>query len=287
MAHHELRKSLAWVAGLIILFSIAVITSAHDSTTTGPHISATSAPLFLPLVLAPPAPAAPTPTSTLSPTSTPTAQPASTSTPRPSPTPGGGEVRNGRATYYGATGAGNCSFDPSPNDLMVAAMNTVDYANARLCGAYVEVTGPEATVVVRIVDRCPECPQNHIDLSEQAFDRIAELSAGNIPITWRIVSPALDGPIVYRFKEGSNQWWTAVQIRNHRNPVARLEYRTSQGQFKPVPREEYNYFVETSGMGPGPYTFRVTDIYGNVLTDSNLPFVENGETPGSQQFPAP
>ena len=32
--------------------------------------------------------------------------------------------------------------------------------------------------------------------------------------TWQVVSPALNGPIAYHFKDGSNQWWTAVQVRN-------------------------------------------------------------------------
>ena len=40
------------------------------------------------------------------------------------------------ATYYNATGAGACMFDPSPNDLMVAAMNAEEYTNAAYCGAF-------------------------------------------------------------------------------------------------------------------------------------------------------
>jgi expansin (peptidoglycan-binding protein) len=196
-------------------------------------------------------------------------------------------THTGEGTYYDATGAGNCSFDPSPQDLMVAAMNHTDYAQAALCGAYVEVTGPKGTVTVKIVDRCPECAPGDIDLSKEAFALIADLVAGRVPIRWRIVSPELQGPIMYRFKEGSNPYWTAVQIRNHRNPVARFEYLVPGGTFKSIPRTDYNYFVEDQGMGAGPYTFRVTDIYGNVLQDSGIPFVEGGEIPGSAQFPPP
>ncbi|HZD56226.1 MAG TPA: expansin EXLX1 family cellulose-binding protein [Anaerolineales bacterium] len=193
----------------------------------------------------------------------------------------------GEGTYYDATGAGNCSFDPSPQDLMVAAMNQTDYDHAALCGAYVEVSGPKGTVTVRIVDRCPECAPGDVDLSKEAFALIADLVAGRVPIRWRIVSPELQGPIVYRFKEGSNPYWTAVQIRNHRNPVARFEYLVPGGPFKSIPRTDYNYFVEDQGMGAGPYTFRVIDIYGHVLQDSGIPFIEGGEIPGSAQFPPP
>jgi len=194
-------------------------------------------------------------------------------------------IHQGIATYYDATGAGACSFDPSPQDLMVAAMNAEEYNNAAVCGAYVYVTGPQGAVTVRIVDLCPECQAGHLDLSREAFAQIAELPQGRVPITWQLVSPALNGPIAYHFKDGSNQWWTAVQIRNHRNPIAKLQYLNGD-QWVTVPRTPYNYFVQTNpGMGPGPYTFRVTDYYGNQLIDSGIPHIENGTINGASQFP--
>jgi expansin (peptidoglycan-binding protein) len=194
-------------------------------------------------------------------------------------------IQQGIATYYYATGDGACLFGPSPNDLMVAAMNAEEYDNAAYCGAYVHVTGPEGAVVVRIVDLCPGCEAGHLDLSLQAFDQIADVSQGSVSITWQLVSPELSGPIAYHFKDGSNQWWTAVQIRNHRNPIAKFEYQTDGGQWVTVPRTSYNYFVEASGMGPGPYSFRVTDSYGNVLTDNSIAHIENGTVNGANQFP--
>jgi expansin (peptidoglycan-binding protein) len=195
-------------------------------------------------------------------------------------------VHQGIATYYNATGDGACMFGPSPQDLMVAAMNAVEYDNAAVCGSYVYVTGPKGSVTVRTVDLCPECLAGHLDLSREAFAAIADLPQGRVDITWQVVSPNLQGPISYHFKDGSNQWWTAVQIRNHRNPVAKLEYYNDSGQWISVPRTSYNYFVQTNpGMGPGPYSFRVTDSYGNVLIDTGIPHVENSTVPGVAQFP--
>ncbi|MEM7118750.1 MAG: expansin EXLX1 family cellulose-binding protein [Chloroflexota bacterium] len=195
-------------------------------------------------------------------------------------------THDGIATYYGATGAGACSFDPSPHNLMVAAMNADEYDNSAICGAYVQVTGAKGTIVVRIVDLCPGCSAGHIDLSEEAFAAIDDPILGIVPIRWQIVSPPTSQPIAYKFKEGSNQWWTAVQIRNHRNPIVKLEYRNEDGNWINVPRTSYNYFVQSNpGMGPGPYTFRVTDSYGNVLVDSGIPHVEGGVIEGAGQFP--
>ncbi len=195
-------------------------------------------------------------------------------------------IHNGIATYYNATGDGACMLGATPQDLMVSAMNAQEYAGSAVCGEYVHVTGPKGEITVRIVDLCPECQAGHLDLSREAFAKIADPVLGRVSITWQVISPDISGPIAYHFKDGSNQWWTAVQVRNHRNPIARLEYKNGSGQWVSVPRTSYNYFVQSNpGMGPGPYTFRVTDSYGNVLVDQNIPHTENGTVNGAAQFP--
>lgn len=191
----------------------------------------------------------------------------------------------GEGTYYNASGAGNCSFAASPNNLLVAALNNPDYRSALFCGAYVRVTGPSGSVTVRIVDRCPECATGDLDLSPQAFAQITPLVAGRVPISWHVVDSGITSPISVMFKDGSNQWWTGIQIRNHRTPVFRLEFRTSGGSFQTINREQYNYFVQTN-MGPGPYTLRITDFYGRQIVQNNVPLLDNAAFPGTVQFPA-
>lgn len=197
------------------------------------------------------------------------------------------EEHRGEATYYTfADGSGNCMFPATPQDLMVGAMNHTDYDGSYACGSCVRVSGPDSIIDIRIVDRCPECPRGDIDLSPLAFSRIADTLRGRVPIIWHLIPCPVTGPIVYHFKDGSNQWWTAVQIRNHRNPILSVEYRVDDSTFVDIARTDYNYFVEPDGMGPGPYTLRVTDYYGHVLTDSGIVHVENGDVSGSDQFPA-
>jgi expansin len=165
------------------------------------------------------------------------------------------------ATYYWeANGDGNCMFGPSPDNLMVAAIGYLDYGNpdperqpehgpaAVYCGAYVEATGPLGSVVVRIVDKCPDvyiapdlgCAEGHLDMSPQAFARIAPIERGRVPITWRVISPELNRPIAYHIKPGSNEWWTAIQVRHHRNPIVRMEYLNASGQWQELLRTDYN-----------------------------------------------
>ncbi len=193
----------------------------------------------------------------------------------------------GEATYYDfADGSGNCGFDPTPNDLMVGAMNHTDYAASAVCGSCAHLVGPSGEVTIRVVDQCPECKPGDIDLSPDAFAKIADVALGRVNITWKYVECGVTGPILYRFKEGSNQWWTAIQIRNHRHAIKTLEYENAGGTFVNVERLDYNYFVEAAGMGPGPYTLRVTDVYGNVLTDTGIEHKEAQEVPGAAQFPS-
>jgi expansin (peptidoglycan-binding protein) len=192
---------------------------------------------------------------------------------------------SGDGTYYAADGTGACSFDASPDDLMVAAMNAPDWNTAGWCGACVAVTGPMGSVTVRIVDECPECQHGDLDLSQEAFARIADVSAGRVSITWHEVACDVQGPIAYHFKDGSNPYYAAIQIRNHRYPIAKVEAMTGSA-YAEIPRVDYNYFVQSAGLGPGPYALRVTDTRGHVLDDSGVPLGDSTTTQGAAQFPA-
>jgi len=193
---------------------------------------------------------------------------------------------SGEGTFYGATGEGQCSFDASPSDLMVAAMNDHDYANAAACGEFVAVTGPKGSVTVRITDRCPECKPGDVDLSAEAFARIADPVAGRVPITWNVVAGGLQGPLAFRFKEGSTRFWTAIQVRNHRLPITALEIKPSgSADWIGVQRADYNYFVHPIEIASGPLQVRVTALGGATLV-STLPEPVGGlVVQGTEQFP--
>ncbi len=200
----------------------------------------------------------------------------------------GAETHEGEGTYYDfADGSGNCSFPAAPGDPLVAAMNDADYAGSAACGACISLTGPKGSVTVRVVDRCPECPKGDVDLHPGAFDRIADRAAGRVPIRWAYAPCEVSGPAVFHFKDGSNPFWTAVQVRNHRFAIASIEYKKADGSWAAMGRENYNYFIAPGGLGEqGPYGLRATDVRGGVIVNEAIASVAEGDVPAGGQFPA-
>ena len=192
----------------------------------------------------------------------------------------------GDATYYDATGAGSCSFEPSPGDRMVAAIAGPDYAHAAWCGACLAVAGPLGEVVVRVVDRCTGCKHGDLDLGRDAFARIAPLSAGRTKVTWHEVPCPVTGPVVYRLKRGSNPQWAAIQLGNHRHAIARLEVRDAGGAYRALPRTDDNYFLAATGLPPAPNALRVSDVRGQALEDPAIALGVGVARSGGDQFPA-
>nr|WP_269328969.1 expansin EXLX1 family cellulose-binding protein [Kineosporia babensis] len=199
-----------------------------------------------------------------------------------------GKKYQGVATSYAADGSGACNFKPG-GSMMIAALNAPDYQGALMCGAYVKVTGPGGkSIRVKIVDRCPSgtgtsgCRVNQLDLSRQAMNKLAP-GQGKINVTWRLVSPKLKGPVQYVYEKGSTKWWCGVQVRNHRNPIRTVEFKTAGGWHK-VARRDYNFFESKNGKGCGN-TIRITDVKGNRLVDKGIK-ISTKVQKGKKQLPA-
>lgn len=200
-----------------------------------------------------------------------------------------GTVHSGFATFYGGGYEGGCAMlDPiSKDDYWITAMNIFDYNNAQLAGAFLEVTGELGTIQVLVTDLLPEGQKGDLDLYVDAFPLIAPAEKGKVPVTWKIIplDSAADAPVSYKYKVGTTEFWCGVQVRNHRYPIAKLEYLDEKtGEFVEIERCNYNYF-ESDSMGAGPFTFRITDIYGSVIVDENIPLTPDEIQVGHVQFP--
>ena len=170
------------------------------------------------------------------------------------------------ATHYVLQGLPNCSYPSPPADGLFAALPPAEYASAAACGGYLQVSGPDGSVRVKVIDQCPECAAGHIDLSEAAFARLAPLSAGLISVTYTPVSdPPLPGPVSIEVKQGSSGYWLALLADNTGDPLASVQVQTASGWLS-LARASYNYWIAPSGAGPGPFTVRLTDTQGNQAT---------------------
>ncbi|MEU6073421.1 expansin EXLX1 family cellulose-binding protein [Micromonospora sp. NPDC047074] len=200
------------------------------------------------------------------------AAPACAALPAAAP-PAAGVVHKGKATFYDSKGAGgNCSYPSAPANRLYVALGPAEYATGAACGGHLDVTGPKGTVRVLVMDQCPECPAGHLDLSREAFARIADPVQGVVPVSYRVVvDPPLSGPLTFRMKEGSSQWWFAVQVAGHGNPLRAVEVRQAgAGGWRQATREEYNYWLVASGAGPGPYEIRVIDSRGHRVVATGV-----------------
>jgi len=64
-------------------------------------------------------------------------------------------------------------------------------------------------------------PGRHIDLSEQAFARIAPLNAGLVPVSYHtIADPPLPARCPCWFKTGSSAYYLALLPMGNGNPLA-------------------------------------------------------------------
>ncbi|WP_369244500.1 expansin EXLX1 family cellulose-binding protein [Streptomyces sp. R41] len=288
------------IAGLLVWL---VVTMQPDSKTDARRATATpvadsqktlppTSPGQKPSTASPsPASATGTASATTPKASATTSTPQSSATPRRAPATASlaGRIRpkvtyQGVATVYKAgTGDGACSYGPS-SDMMIAAMNTTDYETSKACGAYVLVRAANgASVTVRITNECPlPCAPGQLDLSEQAFAKLAAPSTGRIAITWSLLSPSTSDTISIRYKTGSSPYWCAIQAIGHRNPLARLEVRTSSG-WRQLTRTGYNYFLSPDGSGCGG-AIRITDIYGERLTINGITLRPEAVQPTRLQF---
>ncbi|MER6268486.1 expansin EXLX1 family cellulose-binding protein [Streptomyces sp900105755] len=281
--------AVAAVAAVALVVTLVLAFRPGDAAGATGQDRAASGPASEAVPSAAAAPKRPSPKPS-TPSPTPTASRRTTASPKPSETasgtpshaaangatrttaaPAAGRIRPGTAyqgvatSYDAGNGDGACSYGPT-SDVLTAAMNTADYETAKACGAYVSVrTASGTSVTVRITNECPApCAAGQLDLSHQAFARLAPLSAGRIAITWSLLSPAVSDTVSIRYKTGSSQYWCGIQAIGHRNPLARLEVRTGGGWLA-LTRTGYNYFLSEQGTGCGG-EIRLTDIYGEQLT---------------------
>ncbi|KAI3654298.1 hypothetical protein MP228_001017 [Amoeboaphelidium protococcarum] len=104
----------------------------------------------------------------------------------------------GELTYYDLTAGASVSclskgISVSAADLPAAVAVSFTRMNSDAsCGKCVQVTGPSGTTIMaKVVDSCAGCAENDIDLSKEAFIKLAATSVGRLKnVKWSVVDCA-------------------------------------------------------------------------------------------------
>ena len=177
---------------------------------------------------------------------------------------------SGKATFYGGNVSGGmCSFTgyKIPSSLFGTALSDSNWSGGASCGTCVSVTGPNgAKVTAMVVDQCPGCGPNHLDLFPDAFAKLASPSAGEIPVSWEEVPCGITSPIMLKNKSGTSPYWFSMQVMNANVRVTKLDVSTDGGKtWKPTTRKEYNFFENPAGFGTQTVDVRVTSAGGKTI----------------------
>ncbi|CAA2934728.1 Hypothetical predicted protein [Olea europaea subsp. europaea] len=103
--------------------------------------------------------------------------------------------KQGTSVYYARPYLPSACYGNRNQGIMIAGANPTLYNGGKVCGRRYKVRclgGTNKTphpckrgeITVKIVDLCPGCGANEINLSQDAFSRIANLKAGRVRIDY-------------------------------------------------------------------------------------------------------
>jgi expansin len=213
----------------------------------------------------------------------------------------------GRATFYDAAnptgGKGASGYDVPGQDQLhkVVAINNVQWNGSEASGGFFEVSGPKqregsAPIIVQVVDYLYERADG-MDMSAEAFEKVANPVDGVVNINYQLVGPGDDYVTAYGYSIGqgivvegiaeSNPYYAAVRLNNHRYPIESVELLTDNNNAVELNRESDNRFV-LNGNYPlyGAQDLLVTDIFGQQVTldDVNITNGSNADIVTGEQF---
>ncbi|KAK3701583.1 hypothetical protein LTR37_015437 [Vermiconidia calcicola] len=186
-------------------------------------------------------------------------------------------AKQGRATYYGGNlHGGMCSFSTLPtlpSNIYGTALSGASWANSAHCGQCLSVRAPNGKrITAMVVDQCPECPKDGLDLFENAFGAIAEKQQGIVQVDWNWVQCPISGPLSVHLKSGVSPYWFSAQVVNANKGIRELQISTNGGKTwqRGLKRMEYNFFETQSGLGSNTVDARVISVDGDRVVVKNV-----------------
>ncbi|MDX9723154.1 MAG: hypothetical protein RBU37_20550 [Myxococcota bacterium] len=139
---------------------------------------------------------------------------------------------------------------------------------ASLCDACIAVETEQGKSALLRVVTYGSTTTNGIDVSPEAY---AVLDSGEYPrlMSWKLTKCPDTGPVMYEFKTGAHEWWTAFWVRNARVPLKRVEVKSvTHTSFDAISHESDGSLADYAGFGAGPFTIRLTGIDDQVIEHS-------------------
>lgn len=210
-------------------------------------------------------------------------------------------VEHGRITFYAQSNFVACDIPQSEWPQYTTALSEKHFQGGLACGATVRLMNKGKEIQAMVVDLCPvkgneqwcSGDMTHFDLGgSDAFAQLEPPATGvrELDFQW-IPTPVGDTPVKLRLKDGINAYWVAIEVINHRYPVAKLEIKDPQsGAWVAGDRTKpgmYNYWQFTfTGNGlQAPFQIRITDQYGQVIEETGPVVQEKYMWTGQNQFP--
>ena len=186
--------------------------------------------------------------------------------------PGSGSYLAGTsavAVFYDPGDAvGSCSLGPFPSGGRYVSLPPERFGRSAACGSYLTVQGPRGQVRAEVVDLCPGCAADMIDLSRAAFTRIADPGPGSARVRfWPVDDPPLPGPLILRMGQ-TRTGLPTLQVRRHGNALAMVAVATPGTRAPTWQQLRLNangIWVAGGHLGPGPFNIRITDTRGHQV----------------------
>ncbi|KAK8131769.1 rare lipoprotein A [Apiospora sp. TS-2023a] len=194
----------------------------------------------------------------------------------------------GKASYTGGNlSGGKCMLSTYqlPAGIFGTALSAAVWDTSYHCGECINVTNSKGkSVTVMVVDICTPCEPTRLNLFQDAFAQLADLSKGIIDINYTYIPCGISStPLRLRNKAGTSAWWFSMQVVGADVPVKSLEVSTDGGLvWQPTTRQEYNFFENPRGFGADVVDIKVTGETGKsvivhgVGMDPNLEVTASG-----------
>lgn len=160
---------------------------------------------------------------------------------------------------------------PEKAQRMFAAINSEMWNEGENCGRCVQVWCVDSFCKKRfeprtlmIVDKCPECGPEDLDLSNPAYEEVTGIWPHRLKFEWKFVDCVDEfdygKKIRMDLKAGPNQWWRAFYFSMNKHPLANV---TLDG--RPLSKAEFGFWNDWNELGEGPHKLVLTSENGQTL----------------------